>query len=83
MLKIGMALAVFNTVMEKFILPRKIKKEEGDRYQQLRFVTVNVVLHDEELDELNSSLISDAAKARIIAKGMRRNTAAQQALVNA
>ena len=81
LVKMGWFLAVFNAAMEKVVIPWKIKKEEGEKYNNLRQVTVQVVLHDAELDELNSSFPSDEAKAKIIVKGMRRNAAAQQDLV--
>ena len=81
MVKAKFFLDLFNVVMEKHVLPWRVKKREGDRYRGLRFSTVHVVLHNEELEDLNNPLVSDLAKARIIAEGIRRNVVAQQPLV--
>jgi hypothetical protein len=74
------ALGAFNAVMERIILPWKLKRQDP-HYKSLRFVKVNVLLHSDELADVNSPLVSDAAKAKLIVEGMRRNVLAQQPLV--
>jgi hypothetical protein len=79
--KLALLLTGFNTLMECVVLPWKIKREEGGKYNDLQFSTIRTLQYADELKDLNSPFISDAAKAEAIVKGMRRWRTQQKPLV--
>lgn len=77
MLTMVVLLTFCNEVMERILLPRKLRREEGEKYKYMVEATVPLILHPDEVRDLTSDLCSSKKKASLVLEGMRRNTAFQ------